>query len=83
MQGGIKHMQGYWYKATVISDEQWYQIMYDRGFLDGDRPELLPPFGIYEPVLIQPISNDPDNYIVMTSGGKMHFPYPASLFGIG
>ena len=74
-------MQG-WYKATVISD-QWVQVMNDRGFLDEDRPDLLPPFYSNESVLIQRISNDHDNCIVMSCEGKMYWPYPISLFDIG
>ena len=64
-------MQG-WYKAIVIGD-QWELLMRRRGFLARYRNE---------PVLIQPISNDPDNCVVMTSEGKLYWPYPISLFDI-
>ena len=73
-------MQGYWYKATVIGD-QWEQVMRLRGFLEPFGSQQ-PPFWRNEPVLIQPISNDPDNCVVMTSEGKLYWPYPISLFAM-
>jgi len=73
-------MQG-WYKATVIGD-QWEQVMRRRGFLDRFGRPNLSPFYRNEPVLIQWISNDPDNCVVMTSEGKLYWPYPISLFAL-